>query len=478
MRNRIAPKVVVLTVTFSCLLSIASAFAQDPPELQTWKRNTTGATGYNGLPADVQLVRYSVGSVYVSCSGVPSYSIGPWPGNPNTPSNQSYVFKIPRSPVENTGTKTATSLGAIAVWRNGVPVYNALDAMSYLNQNIWHQNAVHVEASSFDACLGHPAPGGRYHHHQNPVCLYATDSTTHSGILAYSFDGFPIYGPYGFANADGSGGVKRMRSSYQTRSISVRTSLPDGTILSPAQYGPAVSGTYPLGYYVEDYEFVQGLGDLDAYNGRFTVTPEYPAGIYAYFVTINANGSSAYPYAIGPRYYGLIANENVATGGHVTVGESVTQYNPAIPVVEFTYLPATPSAGQAVQFSDASTNSPSAWVWSFGDGDSSAAQSPSHTYAGAGLYTVTLVAANGAGANTTAHDVTVVAGNVCGDADGAASITIGDAVYLIDYIFSGGPAPSPVSDGDASCDATVNIGDVVYLIEFIFSGGPSPCFGC
>ncbi len=67
---------------------------------------------------------------------------------------------------------------------------------------------------------------------------------------------------------------------------------------------------------------------------------------------------------------------------------------------------------------------------------------------------------------------------VCGDADGSRNIDISDAVYLIAYIFSGGPAPSPVPAGDASCDGGVDISDAVYLIAYIFSGGPAPCQMC
>jgi hypothetical protein len=67
---------------------------------------------------------------------------------------------------------------------------------------------------------------------------------------------------------------------------------------------------------------------------------------------------------------------------------------------------------------------------------------------------------------------------VCGDASGDASIDISDAVYLIAYIFSGGPAPYPLPAGDANCDSAVDISDAVYLIAYIFSGGPAPCAGC
>ncbi len=67
---------------------------------------------------------------------------------------------------------------------------------------------------------------------------------------------------------------------------------------------------------------------------------------------------------------------------------------------------------------------------------------------------------------------------LCGEASGDGAIDISDAVYLIQYIFSGGPAPNPVIAGDANCDQAVDISDVVYLIQFIFSGGPAPCAGC
>lgn len=63
-----------------------------------------------------------------------------------------------------------------------------------------------------------------------------------------------------------------------------------------------------------------------------------------------------------------------------------------------------------------------------------------------------------------------------GDADGDGLVNISDAVYLIQYIFAGGPIPQPVLEaGDADCDGLVNISDAVYLIQYIFAGGPAPC---
>jgi hypothetical protein len=64
---------------------------------------------------------------------------------------------------------------------------------------------------------------------------------------------------------------------------------------------------------------------------------------------------------------------------------------------------------------------------------------------------------------------------VCGDCNGDGTANISDAVYLIAYIFSGGPPPDPLLSGDANCDGTPNISDAVYLISYIFAGGPAPC---
>jgi len=66
-----------------------------------------------------------------------------------------------------------------------------------------------------------------------------------------------------------------------------------------------------------------------------------------------------------------------------------------------------------------------------------------------------------------------------GDPDNSGGIDIDDVVYLINYIFAGGPAPVPDwCTGDANCTGAIDIDDVVYLIAFIFSGGPHPVKPC
>ncbi|MCX6831312.1 MAG: M28 family peptidase [candidate division Zixibacteria bacterium] len=67
---------------------------------------------------------------------------------------------------------------------------------------------------------------------------------------------------------------------------------------------------------------------------------------------------------------------------------------------------------------------------------------------------------------------------VCGDADASEEVDIADAVYLINYIFSSGPAPNPMLRGDVDCNSNVDISDAVYLISYIFSGGRTPCAAC
>jgi uncharacterized protein (TIGR03437 family) len=217
---------------------------------------------------------------------------------------------------------------------------------------IWRRNAAYGESQTFDYCLGHQTNTGDYHYHVNPVCLRAqlgdnlvavtnsrvgttyrekTTGLTHSPILGWAQDGYPIYGPYSYTDpTNSSSPIKRMVSSYQLRSITTRTSLPTWSLpnhssvsqqLTSSQYGPAVSTAYPLGRYLEDYDYIQGSGDLDQYNGRTTVTPDFPNGTYAYFVTIDANGNPAFPYIIAGQYYGT------ASGGTTqSVSGTVTDY--------------------------------------------------------------------------------------------------------------------------------------------------------
>src|SRR3990170_1099386 len=64
---------------------------------------------------------------------------------------------------------------------------------------------------------------------------------------------------------------------------------------------------------------------------------------------------------------------------------------------------------------------------------------------------------------------------LCGDGNGDAQVNMRDVLYLVKYIFAGGPAPKPLATGDVNCDGQVNFKDVLYLIRYIFTGGSKPC---
>ena len=142
-------------------------------------------------------------------------------------------------------------------------------------------------------------------------------------------------------------GVRRMVSGFALRNgangttnITVREVLPawaqrvqNKPTLTAAQYGPPVNATYLLGHYIEDFDYrgdlspaqTQGVDfDLNEQNVRFCVTPEFPAGTWAYFTTINADNSPAYPYTTGRQYFGT------PTGG----GTNATTMNADTPLTQ------------------------------------------------------------------------------------------------------------------------------------------------
>ncbi len=64
---------------------------------------------------------------------------------------------------------------------------------------------------------------------------------------------------------------------------------------------------------------------------------------------------------------------------------------------------------------------------------------------------------------------------LCGDVNKDGVVDIADVVYLINYLFIGGPAPDPIQAGDVNLDGVVNIADVVYLVNYLFMDGSPPC---
>ena len=125
----------------------------------------------------------------------------------------------------------------------------------------------------------------------------------HSPILGYAYDGNPIYGPYGYSNPlNPASSIERLKSGYQLKTTRVN--------------GPSTI-TNPIGTFVDDYEWKPSVDsektELDANNGRFCVTPDYPQGVYAYFLTIDANNDPVFPYVVGSNFYSLPVDSNYNT---------------------------------------------------------------------------------------------------------------------------------------------------------------------
>ena len=77
-------------------------------------------------------------------------------------------------------------------------------------------------------------------------------------------------------------------------------------------------------------------------------------------------------------------------------------------------------------------------------------------------------------ANHDSDSITVLLNLPCGDVNADRKITVSDVVYLINYLFKGGPAPVAMKCADANGDGKVTVSDVVYLINYLFKGGPAP----
>ena len=191
-------------------------------------------------------------------------------------SNTEYVFS--NEPIYNSDSDLfGLGGGTIAVGVNGVSIFNQFTGVG----------TVAVTDEIVDDCGGHPA-NGTYHYHAFPICGELTSSErmgtveSHSGLIGLSLDGFPIFGPYGFADSgDNSSEVTLMDSCY------AMTSCEDVTDADC--------------YVFDDDSYNSGNCHLDKCNGRVTTVPENLQAalgeeIYAYYMTLDSDDVPSFPY--------------------------------------------------------------------------------------------------------------------------------------------------------------------------------------
>ena len=207
-----------------------------------------------------------------------------------------------------------TPLGAIGIAANGVVFFNPSAGLGGNPPQGFNYLAAGDDSYiSFgeDNCGGHPETTGQYHYHdthfidcwnnQNVMAGYndyygssqyngdyLRHPDGHSKILGISFDGFPIYGPYSYEEPwNNRSEIRTLISSYRLKN-------------SPSP-GRATYQSIPNGAFIQDWEYLVNLGDLDSHNGRFCRTPEYPNGTYAYFMTVDPDDFDipAFPFLIG-----------------------------------------------------------------------------------------------------------------------------------------------------------------------------------
>ena len=226
----------------------------------------------------------------IRSNGWPDHAPGQFPnrGNPNALSEQKYEFRVTRKP-EIAAKPSPAQRMFFGVALNGVPFEpGTAEAWNNDRSSGWHYQAMsgHMDLG-LDRHHAHVQPNGAYHYHGLPVGMIARlgaskDTMT---LVGWAADGFPMYAVYGYKDAnDAKSGTKELKPSYRLKT----GKRPEGAD------GPG--GSYD-GRFEEDFEYVEGLGDLDEFNGREGVTPEFPEGTYYYVI------SNTYPF-IGRSWRG------------------------------------------------------------------------------------------------------------------------------------------------------------------------------
>jgi hypothetical protein len=236
-------------------------------------------------------------------NGIPNHEVGTFPnsGNPNRISEQSVNknFTLCPSVISENGLEVVGPAMVIAYALNSVKFdpatagrCNDVGVCSLAQgQGNWNIEALGHDTFDFgdDMNHAHVQPNGAYHYHGIPELLveFLGDKQGMT-IVGWASDGFPVYARFGFSDPnDPNSSVKSLKPSYRlkTQPDSNRPMVLTSLIGGPGQGTSNPNTAIPMGAFTQDYEYVDGLGDLDRCNGRYGVTPEFPDGIYYYVVT-------------------------------------------------------------------------------------------------------------------------------------------------------------------------------------------------
>lgn len=225
-------------------------------------------------------------------NGIPDHEVGefPNPNNPNAISAQDVRETFTLAPsLAGAPTYLGGRSGPSGYVLNGVKIDPGTAGSCFSANNCslsnprgdWHIEALGQSHFDFgdDENNAHVQPGGAYHYHGMPEGFLNKLGATGNDmvLIGWASDGFPIYARWGYDDPDSADSdIRVITSSYQLRD-------------DPPADRPSTD-LYELGTFTEDWEYQAGSGDLDECNGRFGVTPDFPAGIYHYYAT------DTYPY--------------------------------------------------------------------------------------------------------------------------------------------------------------------------------------
>ncbi|MDG1227290.1 MAG: YHYH protein [Polaribacter sp.] len=239
----------------------------------------------------------------LSGNGIPNHQVGTFPSadNPNTITAQSVNKRFTLCPeiINESGIAVVGPALAIAYALNSVKFdpatagrcNDAGECSLAQGEGNWNIEALGHDTFNFgdDMNHAHVQPNGSYHYHGMPELLIEfLGNTQGMTLVGWASDGFPVYARYGYTDANNlDSGIKELIPSYRLKSEpdTNRPNTLTAIIGGPSGGTTGLSTPIEMGAFTQDYEYVEGLGDLDECNGRFGVTPEFPEGVYYYVVT-------------------------------------------------------------------------------------------------------------------------------------------------------------------------------------------------